>query len=294
MYKNKGRYLRKRSVKNVINELIEAKKKFKNIQLVQIFDDNFITRSDEELELFAKEYRKHIAIPFYCLANPDLVNESNIKILRQAGLEFLQIGIQSGSDRVNYDIYKRKISNKKIYECAMICHENSVSVSFDIIFNNPYESLKDLKNTLDLVTSLPKPFKLNGHNLLFYPDSELTDKALEDEFILRKKSNDVTMEDVKGNRNSPLWFNNDLSNSFFDTNYTSKEKVRLNALITLSQIFPKLLIKILQIAPGDILFYAKFLLSLKKKKTDREKHFYELLSNKELRKRNRNRLTRDI
>ncbi len=292
MYKDKGPFVRKRSIDDIIAEFKYAKNKFANIKLIQIFDDNFITRSQEELRLFSLKYKKEIDIPFYCLGNPDLVNEQKIKILREAGLTQIQIGIQTGSEQINYNVYNRKIPNKTIKRCADICQKNSISVSYDIIFNKPYETIKDVKETLDLVINLPKPFKLNGHNLLFYPDSELTSHALKDGFIFLKDETETSFNEIQGNRNSPLWFNNDLTNTFFNINYSSKEKIRLNTLITLSQILPKNLIILLRTLPSNILLCTYLWLKLKKNRTEREEHFYNLIINKELRRRNRKRISR--
>lgn len=281
-YKDKGRFLRKRSIDNVISELQQAKEKFKNLNLIQFFDDNFIARPIEEISYFCSEYKSKIDIPFYCLANPDLISEEKIGMLSEAGLAHIQIGIQSGSERVNYNVYKRKIPNKKIMDCAEICRKYSVAVYFDIIFNNPYETRKDVKETFDLVNSLPRPFHLQGHNLLFYPQTEITEMALRDGFISRLDPEEVNELAVKGNMNSPLCFSNDLANSFYRVHYTTKGKVRLNNLITLSQILPKTIINIIKWLPGDVVFYAKWWLKLKRNRSFREEHFYRLIRERDL------------
>jgi hypothetical protein len=57
--------------------------------------------------------------------------------------------------------------------------------------------------------------------------------------------------------------------------------VKLNHLVTLAQLLPSRLIKILKVIPGDVLFYAKLWFKLKKNRDFRENFFYDLLLKKQ-------------
>jgi radical SAM superfamily enzyme YgiQ (UPF0313 family) len=276
-YRGKGSFTRYRSIEKVIEELAFAKKQYKSLNLVQFYDDNFLLRDTKELNIFCNEYKKKIKIPFSCLANPNLISEEKIAMLKDAGLGHIQIGIESGSDRINRDIYSRKITKKKILDCVDICHQHSIALYFDLLFNNPYETKEDLNETLKFINGIPRPFHLQGHNLLFYPGAELTNRALEDGYISPISENWTSDDKIKGNKSSPLSFNNDLTNSFYDVHYSSKEKVRLNHLISLSQVLPKRFIDILQWLPGDVRFYAKIWLQMKRERTFREDHMLNLI-----------------
>lgn len=271
-YKGKGPFVRYRSIDNVLEELEFAKKHYKRLNLIQFYDDNFLLRNIKELKVFCNDYKKKISIPFSCLANPNLISEEKIALLKDAGLEHIQIGIESGSDRINREIYARKITKKKTLECVNVCHKYSIALYFDLLFNNPYETKEDLKETLKFINSIPRPFHLQGHNLLFYPGAELTKRALENGYISPISSGGASGDKIRGNMNSPLSFNNDLTNSFYNVHYSSENKVRLNHLISLSQILPKRFVDILQWMPGDVRFYAKLWLKIKRERTFRENH----------------------
>jgi anaerobic magnesium-protoporphyrin IX monomethyl ester cyclase len=280
-YKGLGTFARYRTVPHFTEELIWAKNTYKNLNLIQIYDDNFLTRTPEDLDHFRREYKKHVNIPFFCLGFPNLVTEEKMEILSDAGLRHFQTGIQSGSNETNKQFLHRNVDNQRVVDVLKVCHKYSIAIYFDLLFNNPYETPKELEETLDFVTSLPKPFHLQGHNLLFYPNTEMTTRALNDGLISEISDNNDTNKLINGNLNSPLAFNNSLTNSFYNTHYSSAPNVKLNHLVTLAQILPSWLIKSLKVIPGDVLFYAKLWFKFKKNRDFREEFFYDLLLKKQ-------------
>lgn len=277
-YRGKGCYLRKRSIGNVIEELEFVKARSPRLNLVQIFDDNFIARPLAEIAEFSAKYNNKIGIPFYCLANPNLIVKKKISLLRDAGLMHVQMGIQSGSDRINRFVYKRRVDRKKILDCVNLLHELGISAYYDIIFNNPYESVGDVRDTFRLLNEFPRPFHLQGHNLIFYPCTELTERALADGYITELPKDEVNEKALRGNLSSPLLFEDSLDNSFYKVHYATRGKVRLNHLITLTQILPRNLVRLLSWWPGDVRWLARLCLHLKRDRSFREEHFYRLLS----------------
>jgi len=63
MYKNKGKIYRQRSVQNIVDEILEIKKKYP-LTFVKFVDDNFSLRDD--FEEFAEVYKNKVGIPFLC------------------------------------------------------------------------------------------------------------------------------------------------------------------------------------------------------------------------------------
>jgi radical SAM superfamily enzyme YgiQ (UPF0313 family) len=234
VYANKGKYLRFRSVENVIDELCQANKIFKNLKGISFWDDSFVARSLKEIELFKDLYKKHINLPFFALIEPMAFNYEKIKILKEAGLSALQVGIQTGSERINKDIYKRPVSNKKVIEVAESINKLGISVKYDLIFNNPYEKREDVLETIKLLLEFPKPFSIQGYNLIFYPRTSLTEKALMDGFVTRTDNN-KNFSTIQAASNSPLACSgrSEISERYYKIKYDSKEKEYLNSLISL-------------------------------------------------------------
>ena len=45
-------------------------------------------------------------------------------------------------------------------------HKLNLTTRYNLIFNNPYEDIKHLKETIDLLLQFPRPFELQGFNLV--------------------------------------------------------------------------------------------------------------------------------
>ena len=233
-YKGKGKYLRKRSVENVIEELVQAKKTFSSLSRINFWDDSFVARSMDEFILFKKLYKERINLPFFALVEPMAFDYDKIKILRDSGLAALQLGIQTGSERINREVYNRRVSNQTIMEVASQIRELGINVIYDIIFNNPYEELDDVIQTVNLFLQFPKPAALQGFNLIFYPGTEITDRALKDGYIsLKAEVEDYST--IEGTKDSPTSMRGKsvISDRFYRIHYSSEKKEYWNTVLSL-------------------------------------------------------------
>ncbi len=186
LYRGKGHIIRKRSVNNVIEEIVRLKKKFPLASSVFITDDTFFVRDAEELESFSREYSSKVGIPFQCYGAPATIKEDKLKIALKGGLSQVVMGIQTGSEQLNRNIYKRFDSNETILKAAHILNkykENIAYPTYQFIIANPYETSNDLVETIKLLKILPKPYTLEVSHLIFFPGCELYDKALNDSLI---------------------------------------------------------------------------------------------------------------
>jgi len=233
-YQGKGRYVRLRSIENVIQELSIAKAAYKDLKKINFWDDSFLVRDKEEFKKFAELYNKYIGIPFFILAEPMAFDEEKIGILKGCGLSQIQIGIQTGSERINKEVYNRKISNRRVSEIARSIDRLGLAVKYDVIFNNPYETREDIIRTIRLFAEFPKPYFIQGYNLIFYPGTQITENALRDGFIsARKDKDDFTT--IQGEINTPLLSKRRsvISSRFYSVNYDSGAKEYLNYVFRL-------------------------------------------------------------
>jgi len=179
--KYKGKYVRKRSNKNVIAELKWIKEKFPFINYMAFEDDTFTIRSDEEIIEFSRMYKRYIDLPFHLSSTALTLNDIKLNALLNCGLTSVRIGIQSGSERVLKEVYKRNIPNNATIICANLLHKYRKRFKhlniYDFIFDNPFETTEDHIETLKLISNLPKPYVALYHSLSFYPGTELLDMA---------------------------------------------------------------------------------------------------------------------
>jgi len=189
LYHNKGNYIRKRSIKHVIKQLQELKQKFPDTDFIWFTDDSFFIRSVEELKLFSKEYKEKIGIRFMVYVDPVTFSEEKLKILLDAGLKRIEMGVQTGSEEVNKNIYNRNIKNEQIMKIAKILNKYKHRMSppeYQIIIANPYETEEDILATIKLLQELPKPFYLQAFAMVFFPGTEIYHRAKNDGMIKSK------------------------------------------------------------------------------------------------------------
>ena len=110
MYKlRKRKIVRRRSVSNVIEELLYAKNKY-SIKYIIFVDDSFTTDKNW-VRHFCIRYRKEINLPFACVTNPQHIDEEISKILANAGCINIQLGIQSLSETLCNQILREVEKN---------------------------------------------------------------------------------------------------------------------------------------------------------------------------------------
>ena len=173
------KYVRHRSVEHVMAELKEVIKRFPSIKLIQLFDDILFYMNKDFIKELARAYKENIGLPFYCQASATTMDEEKLKYLLDAGLIWVEIGIQSGSERTN-KIYKRNVSNEQLLNSASILHKYSAKLlpsCYHVILDNPWETSEDILKTLNLILELPRPYSLKLASLVFFPKTGIYDKA---------------------------------------------------------------------------------------------------------------------
>lgn len=180
------RYVRRRSIDNIIKELLYVKEHFDFIQAVWFSDDSFFAASNEEIKEFSQIYKRKINLPFFCLGSPSTINEAKIEYLVEAGLRCIQMGIQTGSKRISKEVYNRNVSNEKVINTAQIINKYKSKIMpplYDFILESNYETEDDILETLKLILKLPRPYHLQLFTLIFYPGTELYVRAKRDGII---------------------------------------------------------------------------------------------------------------
>lgn len=175
-YKGKGQYIRRRSIKNVISELLFAKAAYPVGEV--IFQDDVFVDDPRWLAAFLKEYREKIGLPFACFLHSQFVKEPLIKELKEAGLYTADLGIQAGSERVRREVYHRRQSNEEIIRSASLLN-SQIAMAYDIIIDNPFEKKEDLIETIRLLLQFPHPFRVHLLTLTFFPNYPITRSAME-------------------------------------------------------------------------------------------------------------------
>ncbi|AGW12031.1 B12-binding domain-containing radical SAM protein [Megalodesulfovibrio gigas] len=186
-------YLRWRSTSHVMDELESIIRQFPFIGFIWISDDAFFGRPMQDILEFCREYKQRIGLPFTCLASPLTMREDKLAALVDAGLVYLQMGVQSGSPHIQELFNRSRMNNAKLLEAMHIIHkfrDRLLPPSYDFILDAPWETDEDRRASLELISRIPKPFRLQPFSLVLYPGTALHEKATA-EGLLQNERRDV-------------------------------------------------------------------------------------------------------
>lgn len=178
--------IRRRSVGHIIGELEMILDRMPWFKEITFSDDSFLDAPVAEIEHLAAEYKRVAQQrPFQCLAEPRTITRGRMDPLVDAGLANIQIGIQSGSERIK-QMYKRTHSNERIIEMGQLLREYIPRIRppiYDFILDNPWETIQDKYETLQLLLKMPPPFYLQIFRLTFFPATGLFEMARKEGLI---------------------------------------------------------------------------------------------------------------
>ncbi len=177
--------LRYRSAGKVIEE-IEQARALLGIQSVRIDDDAFMMMPLERIREFAELYSKRIGLPIYNFGASLLdISQEKMRILVDAGMVYMRVGIQSASESTRR-MYNRRGSVEQMREAMTTVEKFMPSMeplSYDIIVDNPWEPDVEYARTLRFLARLKKPYRLFVYALTFFPGTPLFERAVEEGLV---------------------------------------------------------------------------------------------------------------
>jgi len=187
IYSGKGCYVRQRSVDNVIEELLQIKRKYKPKHI--FFVDDIFGVNIRWLREFIGKYKSKVGLQFTCNGHFKLFTEESIALLKSGGCKLITFGLQSGSERIRNTILNRHEKNSDVERISKICHRLKINFSMDYIINIPKEKEEDILESLKFYNKI-KPNVVNIYGLLYLPKTEIIETAKK-AGILNKNIDDV-------------------------------------------------------------------------------------------------------
>lgn len=156
-----------------------------NINYIYFFDEDYLLKPISWIETFAHLYKMSIDIPFFIFATPISILKypDKLDILSEAGLDTVNMGVQSGSEYITKRLLGRRENKDDVRKCVQVLTDlyldgsTSSPPMLDFIILNPYETPNNLLETIDLIQSLPTPFNAIMHCMSFFRGTQLFGKA---------------------------------------------------------------------------------------------------------------------
>jgi radical SAM superfamily enzyme YgiQ (UPF0313 family) len=175
--------LRFMHVENIVKEIEWIKTRFPFFRSIRFMDDDFFARSLDEIKEFSKIYKQQCAMPFSCYCNPNTLIEEKLKLLIECGLKRLGVGIETGSDRINRQIYNRNTPRDEIIEKINMLNtyqKRGIQIWYEFLIDNPFEKNNDIIESIDLVSKISRHSVTHFYSLRLFPNSSLYFKAVKE------------------------------------------------------------------------------------------------------------------
>jgi radical SAM superfamily enzyme YgiQ (UPF0313 family) len=172
--------LRRRSVANVMHELEHFRSRFPFLGFVALTDDSFLSADWDWLVDFTTQYKERVGLPFFCLVSPVTLDEKKFELLLDAGLQIVEMGIQTGSSDA-LRRYNRRITNQQILEAAQLFNKYAHRFhppTYDLIVDDPMGDYDEALDTIRLLARMPRPFVLHIYSMTLFPGTALYKRAL--------------------------------------------------------------------------------------------------------------------
>lgn len=150
-----GRRMRRCSVESVI-EKIERLHRIYGVREIHIEDDNFTGQKEFVLAFCEALRRKVPGISWACPngVRLDLLDREMLRAMKEAGLYFLSVGVESGSNRV-LRLMKKSLTVERIEEKVRLIHEAGIGVAGFFMLGFPGETVEEMRETIRFAKRLP-------------------------------------------------------------------------------------------------------------------------------------------
>jgi len=171
-----SRKVRYRPLENVLEE-VEKLRREHGVTNLNFMDDSLTVNRQYVFNLCKAFLEKKLRITWSCLTRPDLLDEEIIKKMKVAGCTKVDIGVESGSQRI------RKIINKgidldQVRKMAIILRRNNIFWAGFFMMGFPGETRDDVLATLKFMKEI-KPNWVYFSIFTPYPGTALYERAKE-------------------------------------------------------------------------------------------------------------------
>ena len=148
-----GDKIRQRSPENVIAELKNLKERF-GIEAFMFQDDTF-NFNPGWIEKFCKlMIVEKLNLVWGCNVRANLTREDHLKMMKEAGLRKINIGLESASQRILDDIYNKKITINQVRASVAAAKKVGLLVQGYFIIGAPTETAEEIEATIKYAVNL--------------------------------------------------------------------------------------------------------------------------------------------
>ena len=182
-----GNKVRKRSVDNILEEMEYLERRY-GMRSFMIHDDCFTQYYSWAEEFCEKKMARGLDQPFVCQTRSDIICKKPdlMTKLVEAGLRWVLIGFESGSDRV-LKFLKKGTTVAQNLEAAHICKQLGIKIFANYMFGIPGETNEEMIQTVQMIRKI-SPEMHSPAVFTPAPGSELYEYCVSKDLILISRS----------------------------------------------------------------------------------------------------------
>lgn len=184
---SEGKYVRFRSVENIIAEIKDVVTRYK-VKSIYLNDDVF-TINKGYVEEFTKAYKKGIGYPFEINTRVENLTLEILQMLKDAGCYRIAMGLEQGDEKFRKEILNRPMSNSKIEEAFIMAKKVGIMTKTFNIVGFPFETADIHMGTVNLNRKI-QPSSAVIYIYEPYPGTPLYDMCIKNNFIEKEREDE--------------------------------------------------------------------------------------------------------
>lgn len=176
--------IRYRSPELVVNELELLVNQY-GVKNIKIVDELFVLDERHYMSIVDLLLQRGLNLNIWAYARVDTVKQENLRKMKQAGINWLALGIESANPGVR-DGASKRMRVRDIKSVVRTIQEAGIRVIGNFIFGLPDDNLETMQETLALAVELNCEFA-NFYCAMAYPGSKLYDIAVKEGWELPKE-----------------------------------------------------------------------------------------------------------
>jgi len=222
-----GNYVRFRTPENVVAEMKEVLSKYPKTKQIYFevetigADMKFSFELCELLKKFNNEVKNNISYGVNLRIVPSKDYKELFTSFKEANFSFINIGLESGSDRVRREILKRYYSNDDIKKAVQTAKNCGIKLNVNVLVGLPGETKSDFDETIECIKDC-QPDEARLSIFYPYPGTDLYETCKE-MGLLQEKLN-TAMERRKAVLDMPGFSKREIQNEYDWFYYNINEK----------------------------------------------------------------------
>ncbi|RJR18946.1 MAG: radical SAM protein [Nitrospiraceae bacterium] len=178
-----GRRTRRRSVKNVVDEIEHLVKNF-DMRGIYYCDDTFTLSSKWVKEYCEELKRRNLNIKWACQSRVDQTDRELMQRMKDSGLVQLDFGVESGSEKILKVLGKGGAGDRtsQIKQSFKLCKDLDIRTLATFIIGNPTETKEDIEESFQVAKEIKADYTA-FYFLTPYPGTDIYDMAIENGWL---------------------------------------------------------------------------------------------------------------